>query len=90
MGPVVVDGLLRPFPPVRTVLRALPRLPRAGGLSYVRELLTPAVSLATRRFRGEAGRLLLVGNAHGKVTHEPLPERISAQSCEKLDGRYLL
>ncbi len=69
MGPVVVDGLLRPFPPVRTVLRALPRLPRAGGLSYVRELLTPAVSLATQRLSGEAGRLLLVGNA----LHADLP-----------------
>ena len=69
MGPVVVDGLLRPFPPVRTVFRALPRLPRVGGLSYVRQLLTPAVSLATQRFRGEAARLLLVGNA----LHADLP-----------------
>ncbi len=63
IGPGLVEGLLRPFPPLRAGVRTLPALARLGGLGYLRELLTPVLGLAERRFAGEAARLLLVGNA---------------------------
>ena len=63
VGPGLVDALLSPFPPVRAGLRLLPGLAKAGGLGYVRELLTPVLSIVEQRFRGEGARLLLAGNA---------------------------
>jgi phytoene dehydrogenase-like protein len=63
IGSSLVDALMSPFPPVRGGLRTLAQLPRVGGLSYVRQLLEPAQRLAESRFRSQAGRLLLAGNA---------------------------
>ena len=50
-------------PPVRAGLSALTKLPRVGGLDFVRTLIEPAQSLVENRFRSEAARLLLAGNA---------------------------
>ena len=41
----------------------LARLPRVGGLGFVRTLLTPAAELGRSRFGGVRPRLLLAGNA---------------------------
>ncbi|NYE36773.1 phytoene dehydrogenase-like protein [Nocardioides cavernae] len=63
IGPSLVDGLTTPFPPVRAGARLLPALARAGGLDTVRRLATPVASLGRELFSGEAGGLLLSGNA---------------------------
>ena len=62
-GPSLVRAILDPFPPVRAGLSLLPRLRRAGGLAWVRDLVAPVMDLTERRFRGDGARLLLVGNA---------------------------
>ncbi len=62
VGDQVVGALLTPFPPVRHGASALAKVSRGGGLRLVKELLSPAQSLG-QRFRGEAPRLLLAGNA---------------------------
>ena len=63
IGSSLIGGLLTPFPPVRAAAGGLVRLPRAGGLQLVKDLLTPAAELGRHRFRGEAPRVLLAGNA---------------------------
>ncbi len=63
IGEHLIRGLLTPFPPVRATLGGLLRLPRVGGLQFVRTLLTPALDLGRNRFKGEAPRVLLAGNA---------------------------
>jgi phytoene dehydrogenase-like protein len=63
IGPHVIGALLTPFPPVRHGLGTLLRLPGAGGLGLVRDLLMPVADLARLRFQGEGPRLLLAGNA---------------------------
>lgn len=63
IGDHLVGALLSPFPPVRSGLGALARLPGAGGLQLVKDLLTPATELARNRFAGTGPRLLLAGNA---------------------------
>lgn len=63
IGDHLVGALLTPFPPVRSGLGALARLPGAGGLQLVKDLLTPATELARNRFAGTGPRLLLAGNA---------------------------
>lgn len=63
IGPSLVDALLSPFPPVRAGLGTLARLPRVGGLDFVRTLIEPARSLVGERFGSEAARLLIAGNA---------------------------
>jgi phytoene dehydrogenase-like protein len=63
IGPSLVESLLSPFPPVRAGLRALTRLPRVGGLDFVRTLIEPGQSLVESRFGSPAARLLLAGNA---------------------------
>ena len=63
IGDQVLGAFLSPFPPVRAGLGTLARLPRVGGLEFVKTLLTPAADLARNRFGGEAPRLLLAGNA---------------------------
>jgi phytoene dehydrogenase-like protein len=63
IGDQVVTALLTPFPPVRAGLSALARLRRVGGLSYVREMLTPVTDIGRVRFGGVAPRILLAGNA---------------------------
>ncbi|MVA76881.1 FAD-dependent oxidoreductase [Auraticoccus sp. F435] len=62
VGDELVQALTTPFPPLRHGLGVLARLPRAGGLPFVRTLLTPAVDLAGG-FGGEGPGLLLAGNA---------------------------
>ena len=63
VGEHVIGALLSPFPPVRSSLRLLPQLPKAGGLHFVQTLLQPALALGTARFDGDLPRLLLAGNA---------------------------
>ncbi len=63
VGPDLVEALLSPFPPVRRGVSLLPKLRRAGGLAFLRTLLTPATSLGRGRFRGDLAPLLLAGNA---------------------------
>jgi len=63
IGPSLIDSLVTPFPPIRPGIRAMIKLPRVGGLSFVRELLSPATSAFEDEFGGGAFRLLLAGNA---------------------------
>ncbi len=63
VGDQLVGALLTPFPPVRSALGLLARLRRAGGLDFVRTLLTPAAQLAAGRFGGAGPATLLAGNA---------------------------
>ncbi len=63
IGPSLIDSLVTPFPPIRPGIRAMIKLPRVGGLSFVRELLSPATSAFEDEFGGSAFRLLLAGNA---------------------------
>jgi phytoene dehydrogenase-like protein len=63
VGDHLVRALLTPFPPVRPALGLLARLRKAGGLSFVRTLLTPAAELGGHRFGGPAPAVLMAGNA---------------------------
>jgi phytoene dehydrogenase-like protein len=62
VGDSIVRALMHPFPPVRHGVGTLARLRGVGGLSFVKELLTPVVGMGRARFGGEAPRLLLAGN----------------------------
>jgi phytoene dehydrogenase-like protein len=62
IGDRVVEALLSPFPPVRAGLRAAIRLPKVGGMSFVRSMLAPATA-QLQEFGGDGPRLLLAGNA---------------------------
>jgi phytoene dehydrogenase-like protein len=68
-GPALVDSLLSPFPPIRGGARLAGRLPRLGGLSFVRMLLEPAQRFVESRFGGEEAKLLFAGNA----AHSDIP-----------------
>ncbi|MFC5729063.1 MULTISPECIES: phytoene desaturase family protein [Nocardioides] len=69
IGEQVIAALLTPFPPVRAGAAALARLPRVGGLDFVREMIAPMREVADRRFRGEAARMLLAANsAHADIS----------------------
>jgi phytoene dehydrogenase-like protein len=63
VGDSLVDGLLTPFPPLRPLPGLLRGLRRAGGLGFVKTLLTPVATLGDQRFGGDHPRLLLSGNA---------------------------
>jgi len=63
IGGSLVEALLSPFPPVRSGAGVVRRLRSVGGLDFVKTLLTPVIELGRTRFRGQAGRLLLAGNA---------------------------
>lgn len=63
IGDQLVGALLSPFPPLRHGLAVAARLRSVGGLGFVRTLLSPATGLGRARFRGEAPRLLVAGNA---------------------------
>ncbi len=63
IGKHLVNGLVSPFPPVRSGLAALTRLRSVGGLDFVKTLLTPAAELGRSQFGGTHARLLLAGNA---------------------------
>jgi phytoene dehydrogenase-like protein len=63
IGATLIECLLTPFPPVRPGLKALAKLPRVGGLSFVRSMLTPASTVFGHAFGGDGAQLLLAGNA---------------------------
>ncbi|HEY6684359.1 MAG TPA: NAD(P)/FAD-dependent oxidoreductase [Propionibacteriaceae bacterium] len=63
IGPSLVDALVTPFPPLGPTLRAMMKLPRVGGLSFVRQLLSPAATAFEHEFGGGGVRLMLAGNA---------------------------
>lgn len=63
IGDQIIGALLSPFPPVKSAVGAAMRLRSVGGLSFVRELLTPVTDIGRNRFGGEAPRVLLAGNA---------------------------
>ena len=63
IGEQLIKGLVTPFPPVRAGLAGLTKLGSAGGLDFVKMLLTPALDLGVTRFGGVAPRILLAGNA---------------------------
>lgn len=63
IGDALVDALLSPFPPIRAGLRALTKIRRAGGMSFIRMLLEPSRTLTNTRFGGSAAQLLIAGNA---------------------------
>jgi phytoene dehydrogenase-like protein len=63
IGEHLVGALLTPFPPVKHAAGGLFRVRRAGGVGFVRDLLTPLLDFARIRFGGESPALLLAGNA---------------------------
>ncbi|WP_406729346.1 NAD(P)/FAD-dependent oxidoreductase [Streptomyces sp. GD-15H] len=63
LGPDILRALFTPFPPVRSAVRLAAGLRAAGGLRLARTLLLPVRRLGEEEFRGEAGGLLLAGNA---------------------------
>jgi phytoene dehydrogenase-like protein len=62
-GGALIGALMSPFPPVEHGLQALATIPRAGGLALLRLLTLSVRRMGEERFGGEAGRLLLAGNA---------------------------
>src|SRR4051794_21554365 len=63
VGDALVSGLLTPFPPVRPLPGLVRGVLGAGGLSFVRTLLTPASALGANEFAGAHARVLVLGNA---------------------------
>jgi phytoene dehydrogenase-like protein len=63
IGPSLIDALVTPFPPLGPAMRAMIKLPRVGGLAFLREMLAPAGSAFEQRFGSDALRLLVSGNA---------------------------
>ncbi|MGP8303405.1 phytoene desaturase family protein [Streptomyces inhibens] len=63
VGGDLVNAMFTPFPPLRATARLAARLRGAGGLRLARTMLLPVRRLGDEEFHGEAGRLLLAGNA---------------------------
>ena len=63
IGEQVVGALLSPFPPLRHGLGAALRLPRVGGMSFVRAMLSPARTFVDEMFRGQPAKMLVAGNS---------------------------
>lgn len=63
IGPDLSNGLMTPFPPIRSVLRGLPKLRSVGGAQFIRTLMEPLTTLVEKRFHGAAARVLLAGSA---------------------------
>jgi phytoene dehydrogenase-like protein len=59
----VLSTLFAPFPPVRGPVQLLRKLGTADALRLAHLLLLPAGVMAEQLFKGEAARLLLLGNA---------------------------
>lgn len=59
----LLDALFSPFPPLKAGAAVAKRLRGPAGLPLLRSLVLPARRLGEEEFRGEAGRLLLAGNA---------------------------
>jgi len=69
--PAFLELLLDPFPPVRAVAKLAARLRVSRGAELARLALLSVRRMASERFRGEGGRLLLTGNAmHADVSPE--------------------
>jgi phytoene dehydrogenase-like protein len=63
LGGDILRALFTPFPPVLPALRLATRLRPSTGLRLARNLSLPVRRLGEEEFDGEAGRLLLAGNA---------------------------
>jgi phytoene dehydrogenase-like protein len=63
VGPVILDALFGPFPPVRSGLRLARLLGTADAVRFARFATLSARRFAEERFRGEGARLLIAGNA---------------------------
>jgi phytoene dehydrogenase-like protein len=63
LGPMLLDALFVPFPPVRTGARLAAALGPAGLLKFARFGLLPVRRLAEEEFTGPGGPLLLAGCA---------------------------
>ncbi|GAA2604342.1 NAD(P)/FAD-dependent oxidoreductase [Dactylosporangium fulvum] len=59
----LVPSLLTPFPPIRSGARLVARAGLGGALRLGRRFLIPARALGEELFRGDGGRMLLVGLA---------------------------
>lgn len=58
-----INALLTPLPPLKALLKLIPRLQRAGGFDFVKMLTEPSRTLTESRFKGPAAQLLIAGNA---------------------------
>jgi phytoene dehydrogenase-like protein len=58
-----LDALLSPFPPMRPIIALLRSLGSAEALRLAQFLVQPANSMAQHSFKGNAPRVLLLGNA---------------------------
>jgi len=63
VGERLMGAMLDPFPPVRSGLGLLARLPTVGGLGFARMLVSPLRALVDTRFRGDGAKMLFGGNA---------------------------
>jgi phytoene dehydrogenase-like protein len=63
VGEQVVGALLSPFPPVKYGAAAALRVPRAGGLAFVRQMLAPVRRVVDENFRGDGPKMLIAANA---------------------------
>ena len=63
IGDQLVSALLTPFPPLRAGAGIATRLRSAGGLDFVKMMITPAADLGVGRFAGTSAPTLIAGNA---------------------------
>jgi phytoene dehydrogenase-like protein len=59
----LIDSLFTPFPPVRAAARLARRMGVADLIRFARFAVTPVRRFGEEQFRGEAGALLIAGNA---------------------------
>ena len=70
-SPAFIEVLLDPFPPVKATAKLAARLRIVRGGELARVALLSVRRMASERFRGEGGRLLLTGNAmHADISPE--------------------
>ncbi|HUR75345.1 MAG TPA: NAD(P)/FAD-dependent oxidoreductase [Sporichthya sp.] len=63
IGPILIDALMAPFPPVRAGARMARHLKVHGALTMARFGLLSVRAYGRERFAGEGGPLLIAGNA---------------------------
>lgn len=63
LGPILIDALMQPFPPVRAGARLARQLKVHGALDLARFGLLSARAYGRERFTGDGGPLLIAGNA---------------------------
>jgi phytoene dehydrogenase-like protein len=77
IGRPFLESLLSPFPPVRGAARLAARLGPRGLLPFARFTMLPVRRLIDEELDGEAGALLLAGNAlHADLTPESPPSAL--------------